>query len=513
MYIFLIPVSLFFVLHCSNCDPRKSGRYQPPKPRFEIFDPQGLIVWINADPGISSFTFHGKLNQQFVQYYDVGRWAQTITKIKNGRYLFIDREAKLVPGDTIYYRTVIVRNGQTYRTNAGSFTVQELRPAATRLPTPAIGIAPRSATSGMFPFESSSPNERRTKDVRSTATQTDNFEGRTAKGCTYGRSTVNGRKYCVGEILFEEDFNGQMINMQKWRLENRFASDPDNEFVVYADFKDNIKLQNGHLAIRPTLFEDKFGPGTTSKQFRFAEECTGHRSSRDCIRDTKIDFDMIPPVLTSQITTINSFRFTYGRVLIRAKLPQGNWIFPQLYIIPATDFYGQDNYASGLMRVAFVPGGPHFRNQLSGGLIVSEREPLRCSKMCTLTRNIQWSADFHEYGLKWTSEGVWMEVDGEVYCMVEPGSGFHQDIQSSKPEVAKLWQLSGTQMAPFDKEFYLGLGVGVGGHYDFHHFESKPWKDLGVKAMYTFWNARDSWYPTWNPNSTMLIDFIRVFGV
>uniref|UniRef100_A0A182MYU8 Uncharacterized protein n=1 Tax=Anopheles dirus TaxID=7168 RepID=A0A182MYU8_9DIPT len=498
------------LLRLSQGDPRRNGRYQPPKPKFEVFDPQGLIVWINADPGISLFTFHGKLNQQFLQNYDVGRWAQTITKIKNGRYLFIDREAKLVPGDTIFYRTVIVRNGQTYRTNSGSFTVQELRPAAT--PAPSSGIAQRSATSEMYPYVLTS-NERRTKDVRSTATQTDDYEDRSGSGCPETRTIVSGRKVCAGQLLFEDNFKDQALDQRKWRIENRFASDPDNEFVVYADFKDNLKLQNGLVAIRPTLFEEKFGPGSTNRQFRFAEECTGDRSSRDCIRDTKIDFDMIPPVLTAQITTVNSFRFTYGRVLIKAKLPQGNWIFPQLYLIPATDFYGREGYSSGMMRVAFVPGGPRQRNQLSGGMILSESEPLRCSKTCTLNRNVEWSAAYHEYGLRWTPEGVWMEVDGEVYCMIDPGEGLYQGIRNSKPQIANLWRLSGSRMAPFDRDFYLGLGVGVGGHYDFHQFTGKPWKDLGVKAMYTFWNAIDSWYPTWNINSTMLVDYVRVFAV
>ncbi|XP_050097254.1 beta-1,3-glucan-binding protein-like [Anopheles aquasalis] len=512
---FLLP--LFSIAVC-NGDPRRVGRYQPPKPRFEVFDPQGLIVWINADPGISSFTFHGKLNQQFSQSYDVGRWAQTITKVKNGRYLLIDREAKLVPGDTIYYRTIIVRNGQTYRTSSGTFTVRELRPASTT-PAPATGLTFRSGADDdddddddYGPFVQGR-NDRRTKEVRSTATQTEVDNGMDGN-CSPGITTVNGRAVCSGQLLFEDQFNGRALDQRKWRLENRFASEPDNEFVVYADFKENSYLKSGNLAIRPTLFEDKFGPGSTNNQFRFADECTGDRSSRDCIRDTKIDFDMIPPILTAQVSTINSFRFTYGKVVIRAKLPQGNWIFPQLYLVPSTDYYGRDRYASGLMRLAFVPGGPRLTNQLSGGLLISDTEPLRCAKMCTLTRDNHWNADYHEYGLRWTPEGVWMEVDGEVYCFIDPGEGFYRNIESQRSQTARLWRLSGNRMAPFDKDFHVVLGVGVGGHYDFHQFgENKPWKDLGVKAMFTFWKAKDRWQPTWRTNNTLMVDYVRVYGV
>lgn len=99
--------------------------------------------------------------------------------------------------------------------------------------------------------------------------------------------------------------------------------------MVYADFQENIQIRNGKLFVKPTLFEDKFGAGSTNTQFMFASECTGVVNSRDCIRDRKIDFDMIPPVLSAQISTYNSFKFVYGKILIRAKLPKGDWIFPR----------------------------------------------------------------------------------------------------------------------------------------------------------------------------------------
>lgn len=106
-----------------------------------------------------------------------------------------------------------------------------------------------------------------------------------------------------------------------------------------------------------------------------------------------------------------------------------------------------------------------------------------------------------------------MEVDGEVYCHIEPGQGFYNEIVSTKPQIANLWKLSGNPMAPFDKEFYVSLGVGIGGHYDFHGFQSKPWKDLSVKAMHSFWSARSSWYPTWSMDSVLQVDYIKVYAI
>ena len=38
--------------------------------------------------------------------------------------------------------------------------------------------------------------------------------------------------------------------------------------------------------------------------------------------------DIINPIQSARIRTINSFSFTYGTVEIRAKMPRGDWIWP-----------------------------------------------------------------------------------------------------------------------------------------------------------------------------------------
>jgi len=38
--------------------------------------------------------------------------------------------------------------------------------------------------------------------------------------------------------------------------------------------------------------------------------------------------DIINPIQSARMRTINSFSFTYGTVEIRAKMPRGDWIWP-----------------------------------------------------------------------------------------------------------------------------------------------------------------------------------------
>lgn len=50
--------------------------------------------------------------------------------------------------------------------------------------------------------------------------------------------------------------------------------------------------------------------------------------NQECRR--KAEFARIlPPIITSKFTTRKSFSFKYGKVEIRAKLPNGDWLYPR----------------------------------------------------------------------------------------------------------------------------------------------------------------------------------------
>lgn len=107
---------------------------------------------------------------------------------------------------------------------------------------------------------------------------------------------------------------------------------------------------------------------------------------------------ILPPIISSRITTYKKFSFLYGKVEIRAKLPSDDWIFPLLILEPTNNFYGKANLASGQMRVAFVKGK---ESLLSGGVLLGSTEPTRTIKMCTNPNTINLSNDFHTFSLKW----------------------------------------------------------------------------------------------------------------
>lgn len=74
------------------------------------------------DDGFSLFAFHGNLNQE-MEGLEAGQWARDITKAKQGRWTFRDRNAELKIGDKIYFWTYVIKNGLGYRQDDGVWTV------------------------------------------------------------------------------------------------------------------------------------------------------------------------------------------------------------------------------------------------------------------------------------------------------------------------------------------------------------------------------------------------------
>lgn len=114
---------------------------------------------------------------------------------------------------------------------------------------------------------------------------------------------------------------------------------------------------------------------------------------------------ILPPVISGKITTRNSFSFLYGTVEIKAKLPRGDWIYPELYLIPRHHEYGLE-YDSGQMRVAYLPGNADLGKKLYGGVILGSTAAARSHYMSFIEGQTNWNNDFHVYQLKWTAGNV-----------------------------------------------------------------------------------------------------------
>lgn len=219
--------------------------------------------------------------------------------------------------------------------------------------------------------------------------------------CPSSNSTVNGlRNFCAGAEIFFEEFTGDSLDTQKWSLERRIADEPDYEFVLYSSESLTTGGPNG-LTIEPKLLTDVFGPNSLSTDL-VVNNCTGPQHSMACVFDRRRIKTLPPPIVSSQISTSGKFSFLFGRIEIEAKLPTGDWIYPQLWLQPQGMKYDKTNYKAGLVNLGKIENVPNSnQRKVKQGLILGAEEPLRST--FSHNKNVQkdWAKNFHKFVVEW----------------------------------------------------------------------------------------------------------------
>lgn len=449
------------------------GYYVVPRAKFEVFYPRGFQVSIPAEDGVTLFAFHGKLNEE-MEGLEAGHWSMDITKPRNGRFTFRDRGTALKVGDIIYYWTYALHYGSGYREDNGEYKV--------------TGYVNKTDDVVTFP---SSPSP-------------------SPETCKPSVTYVNGVKQeCANVEIFAEDFSSRTIDPSKWTQQRRFSREPDYEFVTYLLNDDILYTESSNLFIKPKRLTDIYGENILRGHLFFRTDCTGEIRTKEC--DQHGERFMLPPIASGQVTTKNHFSFKYGSVKIRAKLPNMKWAFPQFFLDPSENAYGSRDYSSGQMRVAFFSESDPL--VLSGGAILASERKFRNLFTCeNVKKSGTWSADFHIFSLEWTPDSITTSVDGIEYCLIEPGNGFGYAETAGGEKIPNAEYIRrGGKMAPFDHEFHLTIGLGVGGHYDFDdNISGKPWINREPRAHNDFWNAIKG---TNYPQGKLIIDYVKVLTV
>lgn len=334
--------------------------------------------------------------------------------------------------------------------------------------------------------------------------------------CTLSLTTVNGKQVCESQLIFQDNF--ETINYIAWNHVVKISSVPDYEFSIYHGQNTSTYVKNNTLFLKPFL------PFVKLKHIKL-RNCTGIPETEDCER-SEVGFNLIPPTAGARITTSNSFSFKYGVVQIEAKMPVGDWILPELWLLPKLNNTPVDDscYQYGRIRIAMARGNRWLKCQnsyrgnqfLEGGIAVGEK---LCSNRFKQTNYAEyetnpWPADFHQFTLIWTPDNISFLVDGDLKMSI-----FNKDNDTVKHilELSDDDITAETRLSPFDREFYLHLGVSVGGMTDFPdacitgNNTAKPWSNLGAKAVLNFWEARKIWNATWiGDNAALKIKSVTV---
>jgi beta-glucanase (GH16 family) len=134
----------------------------------------------------------------------------------------------------------------------------------------------------------------------------------------------------------------------------------------------------------------------------------------------------------------------YGRVEVRAKLPQGKGIWPAIWMLPTGVKYG-GWAASGEIDIMELVG--HKPNQVLGTLHHGDKWPKNkhTGTSFDLAKGT-FADDFHKFAIVWEKGRIRWYVDGKLY------------------QTQTKWSTTAAPFpAPFDQPFHLILNIAVGG--------------------------------------------------
>ncbi|WAR07073.1 BGBP-like protein [Mya arenaria] len=319
-------------------------------------------------------------------------------------------------------------------------------------------------------------------------------------------------------LVFRDDFNSldtgaweyevSMYGGYNWEIQT-LTADKFNESFLTTGVMDSTILNeaynhSAHVFSLTSCFWSKAIWGKCTNEDRYG--C--HREGR---------YGLLPPVMSAKLKSRKTVRFGY--VCARARIPQGDWIWPAIWMLPQSSHYGQwprsgeiDLMESRGNSVARAPdGNDHGRNEVGSTM---HWGPDAGQNKFYLTHGERddgsFSTQMHDYCVDWTQDHISITVDGHE--VMRTGGNFWQKggFGGSNP-----WA-GGSHMAPFDQPFYLILNVAVGGTSgffpdDWTYNSRKPWRDGSTKELEEFWAARHEWQPSWQGDMVaMEVDWVEI---
>lgn len=149
---------------------------------------------------------------------------------------------------------------------------------------------------------------------------------------------------------------------------------------------------------------------------------------------------------SARIRTLDRGDWRYGRFEIRARLLQGQGLWPAIWMLPSDNAYG-GWAASGEIDIMELVG--HQPARVHGTLHYGGEWPdnEQSGDWYQLDSGI-FAGDFHVFALEWEEGEIRWYVDGE-----------HYQTQTD------WYSTGGPYPAPFDRRFHLVMNVAVGGNW------------------------------------------------
>lgn len=209
-------------------------------------------------------------------------------------------------------------------------------------------------------------------------------------------------------LVWNDEFDSQNINPNKWSWEINGDGGGNNELQYYTGFPTNSFIENDKLIIK-AIKENYNGKAYTSARLR----------------------------------TLNKGDWLYGRIEVSAKVPTGRGTWPAIWMLSSDWIYGgwpESGEIDIMEHVGYDPNVIH-------GSVHTKAYNHTIGTQKTATLNIlNATTTFHTYAIEWFADHIDFYIDQYKYFT------FNNEN-------------SGWQKWPFDKRFHLILNLAVGGNW------------------------------------------------
>lgn len=241
-------------------------------------------------------------------------------------------------------------------------------------------------------------------------------------------------------LVWADEFDGPAIDRTKWSFDVDCWGGGNDERQCYTDRPRSAEIADGRLRI--TAHRDRnIGPALPQAMRR-----TSDTPDAEVVRDFS----------SARLTTRGKAAWRYGRVEVRARLPQGQGTWPAIWMLPEKDLYGSWA-ASGEIDIleavnlgvpcAKCAGGTE--STILGTLHFGGKWPANRQAGTEFDFPPVLDGEFHTYALEWHPDHMAWFVDGKPFA----------------ERRATEWSTTGSRTpgAPFDQPFHLILNLAIGG--------------------------------------------------
>lgn len=217
-------------------------------------------------------------------------------------------------------------------------------------------------------------------------------------------------------LLWNDEFNDENLNTDLWNYEPHEPGWTNNELQEYTTSIDNVFTKDGNLTIKAIKTTDAVGNDYYT---------------------------------SGKITTQNKQDFTYGKIVVNAKVPKGQGLWPAIWMMPTVqELYGEWPKC-GEIDILEVLG-----NQVDTAYgTIHYGEPHAQQQGTYVLEDSTFADDFHEFSVDWEPGEMRFYIDGNLYKTVNDWFTA-VDGEEEKP-----------YPAPFNQPFFVQLNLAIGGSW------------------------------------------------